>query len=247
MRKWLIPLLFVANSVFADEILNLSEHPEGDMSIGENLVVAVDETTQEKYLTVYGRSIGKLEIPFTVNPFFEVTLKWKITDYDEWLTIKFVTAEGVVFRLGLKTRFYENGTGEVAFLLESMVAGQVAADTKAIIPLLVGIENVLKISSNDNLIKVFFNERYVEKMAILATDYTQLVLDQIHSSYRFYEFHVSSVQKEEMSCVASFEPTTGELHIPTVSVGSTSYDVYLKQQPDSFLFALDLTRLTEKK
>jgi hypothetical protein len=50
---------------------------------------------------------------------------------------------------------------------------------------------------------------------------------------------------------ASYNPSTGELHIPWIDVpgafgGMQTYEVYLKQQPLKFTFDLDMGRVVLK-
>lgn len=45
---------------------------------------------------------------------------------------------------------------------------------------------------------------------------------------------------------ASYNPTSGELHLPVVDVGAEKYEVYLKQKPEGFLFDLDLARIIRR-
>jgi hypothetical protein len=45
---------------------------------------------------------------------------------------------------------------------------------------------------------------------------------------------------------ASYNPTSGELHLPVVDVGTEKYEVYLQQKPQGFLFDLDLARIIRR-
>ncbi len=174
---WLFTLLLQGQVVWAEtDLLNLSAYQEASTpEYGENVLVAQDEKTGAKWLTVGKEegSTGRLKFPVNLSGDFEVVVKVNPNEGQAF----FLTADEYRIKVG----FWRAGS----------VGLQAGSDTGP------GDEskawkgystNILKLSVSGNVAKLYVNDVFSQKLTLKADlTYTQLLYQGLDQNSQLYQ------------------------------------------------------------
>lgn len=270
-----LALAFLLNVATAEtDLLNLSAYSEGEApSYGDNLIVAKNDKTGEKWLITKGDS-GNLSFPINLSGEFEVIIKVKIPSSFNDRTLS-LQADGYLIQL------YFDMSG-----MEQLKAGIYSVSGNDEEFWRTEKTNELRLSVNGPVAKLYVNGVFSKKIITLEPDltYTQLFLTDWQNKDQLHELKVSSSDAQSPECEnddenddfetgkqagiqqcvddpascgisvssngahATYNSSAGEVHIPFLDVlgpfgGTQTYDIFLIQQPLTFTFDLDEDRI----
>jgi len=176
---WLFTLLLQGQMAWAEtDLLNLSAYQEASTpEYGENVLVAQDEKSGVKYLTVGKEegSLGRLKFPVSLSGDFEVMVKININPDGEQAF--FLTADEYKIKVGF------DGYGSVGLQAGSDKGSE--DESKA---WKVNTTNTLKLSVAGNVAKLYVNDVFSQKLTLKAgLTYTQLLYQGLDQDSQLYQ------------------------------------------------------------